>query len=165
LTANPLPTDPSRRQVLCGLVVALLAPGALAAACSESGSSGSSTTTAPPRTAGGGSGSGSTTSAGGGSSAQALAQLADVPVGGGTLVDSPAGKVLIVQPTAGTVKAYNPTCTHQGTTVDPPQNNTITCPNHGSQFSAADGSVTRGPAAAPLNEIAVRLEGTAIVLA
>jgi cytochrome b6-f complex iron-sulfur subunit len=160
LTAKSLPTDPSRRQVLCGLVVALLAPGALAA-CGDGNSGASGTTTTnPPRT----SGATPATSAPGGDSAQALAQLADVPVGGGKLVDSPAGKVLIVQPTAGTVKAYNPRCTHQGTTVNPPQGGTITCPNHGSQFSADDGSVKKGPAAAPLVEIPVRLEGTAVVL-
>lgn len=166
MTAKTRATDPSRRQVLCGLVVALLAPGALAAACSESESgAGATTTTAPPRTTGGGGSTATTSAPGGGSSAQALAQLPDVPVGSGTLVDSPGGRVLIVQPTAGTVKAYDPTCTHQGTTVDPPKNNVITCPNHGSQFDANDGSVETGPAAAPLKEIPVRLEGTAIVLA
>ena len=164
MTVKPTPTDPSRRQVLCGLMVALLAPGALTA-CSDSESSGGSTATsaAPPRTTAGG--GGGATSAPGGGSAQALAQLADVPVGGGTLVDSAGGQVLIVQPTAGTVKAYDPRCTHQGTTVDTPRDNTITCPNHGSQFDATNGSVTKGPATMPLAEIPVKLEGTAIVMA
>ncbi|MPZ65934.1 MAG: Rieske 2Fe-2S domain-containing protein [Pseudonocardiaceae bacterium] len=39
---------------------------------------------------------------------------------------------------------------HQGTTVGAPQGGTITCPNHGSQFAAATGEVTNGPAARPL---------------
>lgn len=164
MTSTSLSNDPNRRQVLCGLVVALLAPGALAA-CGDGNSGASSTTTAPPRTTGGSGGTGATGAPTGGSSPQALAQLSDVPVGSGTIVDSPAGKMLIVQPTAGTVKAYDPTCTHQGTQVNPPKDNTITCPNHGSQFSAEDGAVRTGPAAAPLNEIPVKLEGTAIVLA
>lgn len=157
MTAKPLATDSSRRQVLCGLVVGLLAPGALAAACGSDGNQAGSTTTSAPRatTTGGGSGSGGAE----------LAKLSAVPVGGGTLVDGPRGKVLIVQPSAGTVKAYDPTCTHQGTTVNPPQGNVITCPNHGSQFNATDGSVKTGPAALPLTQIPVRVEGGAIVMA
>ena len=165
MTPKPQSTDPSRRQVLCGLAIALIAPGALAA-CGDgggsAGSAGSTTTAGPPPTTGG---AGSTGSSGGSAGGSALAKLSDVPVGGGTLVDSPSGKVLVVQPTAGTVKAYNPTCPHQGTTVNAPQDNVITCPNHGSQFDASDGSVKTGPAASPLAEIPVRVQGTDIVLA
>jgi cytochrome b6-f complex iron-sulfur subunit len=165
LTAKPLPTDTSRRQVLCGLFIGLLAPGALAA-CGESqngsqagSQNGGSTTTprpAPPTT-------GATGSAPAG--ATELAKLSAIPVGGGTLVDTAQGKVLLVQPSAGTVKAYDPTCTHQGTTVNPPKGGVMTCPNHGSQFYATDGSVKTGPAASPLTEIPVRVEGATVVLA
>jgi cytochrome b6-f complex iron-sulfur subunit len=159
LTSQPATTtpEPTRRQVLCGLAVALLAPGAFAAACGG-GPSGSS-----------GSGGATTTGAAGGGSNTALARLSDVPVGGGILVDGPSGKVLLVQPTAGTVKAYDPTCTHMQFTVSPPQGDTIRCdnpgPNHGSQFSVSDGSVTRGPATRPLATIAVRVSSDSIVLA
>jgi cytochrome b6-f complex iron-sulfur subunit len=165
LSVQSLPTDPSRRQVLCGLMVALLAPGALAA-CGDGDNTGTSTAT-PGTTDGGSPGTGSpgtgSTSAPGGS-ANALAQLSDVPVGGGTLVDGPDGKkVLLVQPSQGTVKAYDPTCTHQGTQVTPPQAGVIVCPNHGSEFDPATGEAKKGPAASPLNEIPVKVEGTAIV--
>ena len=156
------PTEPSRRQVLCGLAVALLAPGALAAACGDGGgSSGGSAAT----TTGAAGGAGSAASTTGGGTAGALAKLSDVPVGGGLIVDGPSGKVLLVQPTAGTVKAYDPTCPHQGFTVDPPQGGVITCPNHGSQFNADDGGVKRGPAAGPLTTVNVKVNGDSIVLA
>jgi Rieske Fe-S protein len=170
LTIQPPPkapawTDPSRRHLLCGLAVALLAPGALAAACGgDSGgtSTGSGTTTGG---AGGPTSAGVTTTgeSGGGT---ALAQLADVPVGGGILVNGgPSGTVLLVQPTAGTVMGYDPRCTHQGTIVNPPQGGVMTCPNHGSQFNAADGSVKKGPAASPLATVDVRIDGADVVLA
>ncbi|HEY3261048.1 MAG TPA: Rieske (2Fe-2S) protein, partial [Pseudonocardiaceae bacterium] len=161
MTARPHgPTDPSRRQVLCGLVVSLLAPGALATACGG-GSGGTGTTTG----AGSGTGGAATTttttggSGGTGGTGGALAKLSAVPVGGGVIVNSPNGMVLLVQPTAGTVKGYDPTCTHQGFTVDPPQNDVITCvKGHGSQFNAADGSVLKGPATTPLRSVNVKIE-------
>jgi cytochrome b6-f complex iron-sulfur subunit len=163
LTAKSLPTDTSRRQVLCGLFVGLLAPGALVACgdASESGSQAGGSTTTAPRTAT------PTTGATGSAPAAApeLAKLSAIPVGGGALVDTAQGKVLLVQPSAGTVKAYDPTCTHQGTIVNPPKGGVMTCPNHGSQFNATDGSVKTGPAASPLTEIPVRVEGGAVVLA
>jgi len=139
--------------VLCGLFVGLLAPGALAACGGESQYS-SSTTSAPRGTTGGA-----------GSAGKELAKVSAVPVGGGTLVEGPQGKVLIVQPSAGKIKAYDPTCTHQGTIINPPQAGVMTCPNHGSQFLATDGSVKTGPATLPLTEIPVRVEGGAVVLA
>jgi cytochrome b6-f complex iron-sulfur subunit len=156
----PASTDSSRRQLLCGLAVALLAPGALAAACG--GDSGGTSTGAATTTGG----AGGTTSAGGSSGGTALAKLADVPVGGGVIVNGgPNGRLLLVQPTAGTVKGYDPSCTHQGTIVDPPQGGVMTCPKHGSQFNAADGSVERGPAASPLATVDVRIDGADVVLA
>jgi hypothetical protein len=74
----------SRRTVLCGLAVALLAPGALVAAC------GSDDAGSTPPPAGNGNGNG-----GGGSSS--LAALADVPDGGGLIVEGPDGQVLLVR--------------------------------------------------------------------
>lgn len=153
---TPGPAEASRRTVLCGLVAALLGPAALAAACGG-GSDGAAG-------GGGGAGAGAAT-AGGGSAGAALARLSDVPVGGGIVVPTPTGMAVLVQPTAGTVRAFNAACTHQGTIVGTPKSGVITCPNHGSQFNAADGSVRRGPAAAPLTPIDVRVRGTDVVLA
>jgi cytochrome b6-f complex iron-sulfur subunit len=144
-----------RREVLCGLVVALLAPGALVAACGDSNSSGSGGAPA------GGSGGGS-----GGGAGSKLAALDDVPQGGGLVVSNPAGgKILLVRTSAEQVKAYNAACTHQGTTVNPPQGTTITCPNHGSQFDSTTGAVKRGPATSPLRAVSVKVDGTNVVLA
>ncbi len=138
----------SRRQVLCGLMVALVAPGALAAACG-----GSDTTTT------GGQPAGPPVSAG------SLAAVADVPQGSGLIVDGPNGKVLLVRSSADSIKAFDPTCPHAGTTVDPPENGTITCPNHGSTFDGGTGAVTAGPSPTGLKEIAVKIEQEKVVLA
>jgi len=156
-------TDPSRRQVLCGLAVALLAPGALAAACG--GDPGTTATTTTGGAGGTTTGGGATTTTGGGATG-ALAKLSDVPVGGGLIVDGPSGKVLLVQPAAGTVKGYDPTCPHQGFTVDPPKDGIITCvQGHGSQFDPNDGSVKRDPATSPLTRVEVTVQGDSVVLA
>jgi nitrite reductase/ring-hydroxylating ferredoxin subunit len=153
----PGSAEASRRTVLCGLAAALLGPAALAAACGGGSSGGGS---------GGAGGGGTGAGAGsGGNAGAALARLSDVPVGGGIVVATPSGMAVLVQPTAGTVKGFNAACTHQGTIVGTPKGGVITCPNHGSQFNAADGSVERGPAAAPLTPIDVRVQGTDVVLA
>jgi cytochrome b6-f complex iron-sulfur subunit len=92
--------------------------------------------------------------------------LADVPEGGGVVVDRPDGKKIIVARISATeVKAYDATCTHKGATVGVPSGGTITCPAHGSQFAAADGAVKKGPAAAGLRAVAVKVDGDQVVLA
>src|SRR5512139_1730364 len=153
---------PSRRQVLA--VAAAVGAGGLVAACGGSGSS------SGPADSGNGSTSGSpsgSTSGGGstpaGGSTGSLAKTADVPVGGGEVLADQ--KVVLTQPQAGTFKAFSAICTHQGCTVGSVSGGTINCPCHGSQFSAADGSVKNGPATAPLREIAVKVEGGSIVKA
>ena len=78
----------------------------------------------------------------GGSGAASGIKTTDVPVGGGKIV----GGVVVTQPTAGTFKAFSSVCPHQGCAVDSVTNNVITCPCHGSTFSATDGSVQGGPA-------------------
>ncbi|MDQ3579055.1 MAG: Rieske (2Fe-2S) protein [Actinomycetota bacterium] len=142
----------SRRQVLCGLMVALVAPGALAAACG-----GADTSTPTPTTGG--------QPAGPPANAGSLAAVADVPQGGGLIVDGPNGKVLLVRSSADSITAFDPTCPHAGTTVDPPQNGTITCPNHGSTFDGGTGALKAGPSPTGLKEIAVKIEQEKVVLA
>jgi Rieske Fe-S protein len=137
--------------VLCGLAVALVTPGALAAACGGSNLPASGSPTS----------GGSTPSPSGGS----LAALADVPVGGGKLVDRPGGGLLLlVRPSQGEIKAFDPTCPHQGTTVNPPAAGLITCPNHGSQFDAATGDLHKGPAKKGLTAVPVKVAGDKVVL-
>ncbi len=137
-TNTPTTGTRSRRDVLCGLMVALVAPGALVAACSDSGSGG-----------------GGTTTTGGGAT----------PTGGGLIVDNPAGGKILLARTGDEVKAYNAACTHMGTILDAPKDGISVCSNHGSEFSTEDGSVQKGPATQPLPAIDVRVEGDQVVLA
>jgi Rieske Fe-S protein len=144
--------------VLCGLAVALVTPGGLAAAC------GGSHLPAP-----GGPTSGRESTESGDStptrSGGSLAALVDVPVGGGKLVDRPGGgRLLLVRPSQDEIKAFDPTCPHQGTSVDPPEGGLITCPNHGSQFDPATGDLRRGPAKKGLTAVPVKVAGDKVVL-
>lgn len=101
---------------------------------------------------------------GGGSASgnSALAKVADVPVGGGLVLEG--RRMVITQPKAGTIKAFTAVCTHQGCVVADVSDGTINCPCHGSRFKVADGSVANGPASAPLREISVTVDGGDIKL-
>lgn len=85
----------------------------------------------------------------------ALVAAADVPVGGGVVIGSE--EVVVTQPTAGQFKAFTAICTHQGCLVGSVSDGTISCPCHGSTFSASDGSPTGGPASGPLSEVPVKV--------
>lgn len=158
----------SRRAVLraAGAGGAAAAIGLTAAACSSSsGTSGSAG--AQNNAAGAGASSAAASSgsgSGSGSGGSALAQTSDVPVDGGMVVNSDGG-IVITQPDAGTYKAFTAVCTHQGCTVGQVSNNQITCPCHGSVFSAKDGSVLQGPAQAPLAARSIKVAGNQIFLA
>jgi nitrite reductase/ring-hydroxylating ferredoxin subunit len=143
--------------MLCGLAVAMVVPGGLAAC---------STTTTNPNT-GSGSTPGSSTGTGGSTGsagAAGLAALADVPDGGGLIVES-GGKPLVITRTGDVVKAFGAACPHAGTTVSPPKGGVITCPNHGSQFGATDGSLKKGPSTKGLTEVPVKVSGDQVVMA
>ena len=91
------------------------------------------------------------------STAGDLIQQADVPVGGGVVVESL--ETVVTQPTEGEYKAFSSVCTHSGCTVGGVSDNVITCPCHGSQFDAATGAVIQGPASEPLPEKSVTVDG------
>lgn len=95
-----------------------------------------------------------------GTSAEALTTTAEVPVGGGVILDG-AG-VVVTQPTAGQFAAFSATCTHQGCAVTEIGDGLITCTCHGSQYSVTDGSVQQGPAEQPLPPVAIVVEGDQI---
>jgi Rieske Fe-S protein len=136
----------SRRNVLCGLAVALIAPGALVAACGSEDSGGTD-----GASSGGGSGS---------------TPLADIPDGGGLVVDNPAGGKALLVRNGQEVKAYNAACTHMGTVVGVPEDGVSTCPNHGSKFNVAEsGEVEKGPATKPLQTLEVQVKGDQVTLA
>lgn len=150
--------DIARRTVLqAGGIIAV---GGVVAACSSGGST--AATSAP---AAGGSAaasaapSGSAAASGG---TGAVAQVSDIPVGGGVILPDQA--IVLTQPTAGDVKAFTAVCTHQGCLVSQVVNNEIICPCHGSKFSASDGSVIQGPAQSPLQAAGVAIDGGSVVL-
>ena len=137
----------------------LIAVGGVVAACS----SGSSETATSAPAAGGSSAAASPgASAGASGGGAGVAQVSDIPVGGGVILADPA--VVITQPTAGDIKAFTAVCTHQGCLVSEVVDNEIICPCHGSRFSATDGSVLQGPAQTPLQSAGVTLDGGSVVL-
>lgn len=102
--------------------------------------------------------------AGGGdapASGAVLTPTADVPVGGGVILDG----IVVTQPTEGEFLAFTATCTHQGTQLDAVTDEGIRCPLHGSYFSVTDGAPTQGPATSPLSEVAVTVDGDQVLAA
>ena len=79
-----------------------------------------------------------------------IAETADVPVGGGTVVES--ARIVVTQPTPGEFKAFSAVCTHQGCLVTDVAEDGILCPCHGSRFDLATGEVLAGPARSGLEE-------------
>jgi Rieske Fe-S protein len=134
----------------------ILAVGGLVAACSSGGGESAAGSAAATSSAPAGS---APASAGGGTG---VAQVSDIPVGGGIIIDDPA--VVITQPVEGEIKAFTAICTHQGCLVSQVVDNEIICPCHGSRFSAVDGSVTSGPATTGLAAAGVAVEGGSVVL-
>jgi Rieske Fe-S protein len=118
-TSGPPSVHLSRRSVIAG-AAAIGVTSALAACGSD------------PEPASSGTGTGTTKTV----------SASQVPVGGAAIV----GDVVVSQPTAGSYKAFSAVCTHQNCVVSRVEGTKITCPCHGSQFSATDGSVITGPA-------------------
>lgn len=150
----------TRRTVLVNAAGATLGAGVLASCAEdEPAAVGSSPAASTP---GDGGGSGASSSGGGG---HALAELADVPVGGAVSATDQDGKpVIVAQPEAGQVVAFSAICTHKGCTVAP-EDGILKCPCHGSTYDLATGENTGGPAPEPLPEIEVSVEDGSVVQA
>jgi Rieske Fe-S protein len=88
--------------------------------------------------------------------------VADVPVGGGTILADDL--VVVTQPSEGEFKAFTATCTHQGCPVNAITDGEIICPCHASHYSIEDGSVISGPAPKALAPFPVAVEGDQIVV-
>jgi nitrite reductase/ring-hydroxylating ferredoxin subunit len=164
-------TDESQRDEFATRRCVLLGAGVLGAtglltACSTAavpydadGSGNAPATAAPPTTA--------TASANGGKAAgktsgTLLGMTADIPVGGGKVF--PAAKVVVTQPAKGQFKAFSAVCTHVGCLCNQVAEGTVNCPCHGSKFKITDGSVTAGPASAPLAPATITVAGGKILL-
>ncbi|WP_329548874.1 Rieske (2Fe-2S) protein [Streptomyces sp. NBC_01356] len=150
---------PSRRTVVAAVGAAGIAV-ALTACGSEDDSAGSSGSSDVQDNSSAGAAGDDTATAGGGT---VIAKTSDIPEGGGKVFESEG--VVVTQPAAGTFKAFSSKCTHQGCAVKGIANNVITCPCHNSQFSAEDGSVTKGPATQPLAAANITVDGDSITLA
>lgn len=95
--------------------------------------------------------------------ADAIASLADIPVGGTATVEVDGENVLLSQPTAGTVEGFSAVCPHQGGLVKP-NGAAFKCSLHGSEFDI-DGAVTSGPAQSDLKAFDVSVSGDSVVKA
>jgi Rieske Fe-S protein len=92
-----------------------------------------------------------------------LATTGEIPVGGGIVLTD--ARIVITQPQRGEFRAFSAVCTHQGQTVGRVEDNTITCLAHGSQYDAATGKVTTGPATAGLAPLKIAVKSGSIVRA
>lgn len=142
--------DQTTRRAVLGGAVAVSATAVLAAC-------GGSSDTSKSSEGGTGSGSGSGAAPNG-----EVGTTADVPVGGGTVFQE--AKIVVTQPTEGDFKAFTAVCTHSGCTVGSVKADIIQCNCHGSQYSAKDGSVTKGPAPKPLAAKKITVEGDKLIV-
>jgi len=147
------PDVPRRSLFAAGMGLTLAGLG-LAACSTPDGS-----TTSGGGANGGSNGGGS--NAGGGSSSNTV-KVADVPVGGGVIMQT--ANFVVTQPTAGTFKAFSSVCTHEGCPVSEISNGQIICTCHNSRFSVKDGSVIAGPARRPLAAAKVTQSGDSLVV-
>lgn len=151
-----------RRMVLRG--VALSGALGVLAACGsdQTAPSGGGTPSDQASPSGEGSPSGSGSPSPKDSGEDALTTTGEIEVGGGLIFGD--DKVVVTQPEQGMFKAFTAVCTHQGCIVASVADGTITCDCHGSQYDAATGEVTRGPATAGLAEQTITVEGDQILL-
>ncbi|MVA77251.1 Rieske 2Fe-2S domain-containing protein [Auraticoccus sp. F435] len=132
----------SRRTLLRGTGVAALALGGALSGCSGSQRQPSAPATSP---------------AASGTAAAVQLPAAEVPVGGGVVLED--SDYVVTQPRPGEFRAFSKVCTHQGCPVGEVAEGQIVCFCHGSAFSIEDGSVLQGPAEEPLAGAAVTSSG------
>jgi Rieske Fe-S protein len=155
----------SRRRALSGAATLGLT-GPLLSACGddpETSANAPVTSDPAPSSSAPASPAGTTETTSGSGGGGGLVATSEVPVGGGVVLQSE--ELVVTQPTAGEFKAFTAICTHQGCLVGSVSDGTITCPCHNSMFSAADGSVSGGPASAPLEAVPVKVSGDQVVKA
>jgi Rieske Fe-S protein len=90
----------------------------------------------------------------------ALAQVADIPPGGGVILKEQ--NVVLTKDQSGKVCAFSAICTHQGCAVTAVEEGTINRPCHGSKFDATSGEPVAGPARKPLPAVPFKQRDGAI---
>jgi len=140
-----------RRLLGCAALFGISGPLLVACGSDDSGSSSAGGSSDSPSESGSPSASGDAPSGGAG-----LVEAADVPVGGGVVLTGQ--KIVVTQPAKGEFKAFSAVCTHQGTILSSVEGGKITCPAHGSQFSAEDGANVTGPNGSPGGSVAALAE-------
>lgn len=160
-TQHAAPESDAASFSCCGRREALRAVGVVAIAGAGLTACGTSADDVADAASGAASGASSAASSAAGA-AKDLAKKADIPVGGGTVIES--AKVVITQPTAGEYKAFSAVCTHQGCTVSGVEDGTINCACHGSKFDIATGEVKDGPATSglPSKTVTVGADGISV---
>ncbi len=159
------PAVPRRSLFAAGMGLTLAGLGLAACDSSMGTSSGGAANGNGGSNANGGGSTGTTSpagSGGGGAASGNSVKKADVPVGGGVIMQN--ANFVVTQPTAGTYKAFSSVCTHQGCPVSEITNGAIVCTCHGSLFSVKDGSVISGPARRALAAAAVTQSGDSLVV-
>ncbi|MEU6402638.1 Rieske (2Fe-2S) protein [Streptomyces sp. NPDC046985] len=153
----------TRRTVLATSAVALAAAGCGSTDGGAQNSAAASSEPSPAGTSAAGTVPSAGASAAASGAAKKLADVSDIPEGGGKVFADQ--KVVVTQPAKGRFKAFSAICTHQGCTVAEVADGTIDCPCHGSRYHITDGSVANGPAERPLAERKITVQGTSIRLA
>lgn len=80
--------------------------------------------------------------------------------------NSPIAAVLVIGTSKDTKNliAVNPTCTHEGCTIDwKAKENKFVCPCHGAEFTR-DGKIKQSPAKKPLKTYQVKIEGASVLV-
>jgi cytochrome b6-f complex iron-sulfur subunit len=95
---------------------------------------------------------------------RAVGTVADLNQKGQLGLEQATPPMLVVRSSSQTLVAVNPTCSHQGCTVQwKSERNAFACPCHGATF-AVDGKVTGGPAPNPLATYEVKVEGDSVLV-
>jgi Rieske Fe-S protein len=170
--AAPTPSA-SRRVVLAGALAVGTLPwlAACADSADEGGTSDGSNAGGSSGTSDGGTSSGGTTTqdsgeqTGGSGEGEpvVVAAVADVPEGGGIVLED--DELVLTQPSPGQFRGFSAVCTHQGCLVAGVSDGSINCPCHGSMFDPDTGEVIAGPAPSALPERPIIVAGKDILLA
>ena len=139
----------TRRTLIGGACV--VTAGVALTACGSSGDAGEDRPAAPAPT----------TTAPPGPDAEVVAAVADVPVGGGVLLESQ--RLVVTQPAEGHFRAFIAICSHQGCNLSGVDGERIICPCHGSRFDL-EGVPIEGPAKRPLKSRPVAARGSDLVV-